>query len=160
MLDRLFSRKYGTINNSASILYNSSSFYRALEKDICFCQKEAIIESPFITTRRLNQLLPLLRKAISRGVTVIVNTKPPQEHNDYLKLEAELGISKLQAAGVEVLFTGGHHRKLAIFDRQILWEGSLNILSYNDSCEIMRRINSRLLAEQMVSFINIVHYLK
>jgi hypothetical protein len=38
----------------------------------------------------------------------------------------------LQKLGVQVLYTSGHHRKLAIIDREILYEGSLNIPSQND----------------------------
>lgn len=58
--------------------------------------------------------------------------------------------------GVTVLFTGKLHRKIAITDNEILWEGSLNILSQSDSCEIMRRIVSCELSEQTVQFIGLV----
>jgi hypothetical protein len=66
----------------------------------------------------------------------------------------------LQSIGVEVLYTGGHHRKLAIIDRQILWEGSLNILSQNESCEVMRRIESDELAMQMLQFTKLYRHLE
>lgn len=51
--------------------------------------------------------------------------------------------------------TGAHHRKLAIIDDDILWEGGLNVLSQNDSCEIMRRIKSNEVFKQMMQFIGI-----
>ncbi len=38
------------------------------------------------------------------------------------------------------LLTGNFHRKLAVIDRTILWEGSLNILSQNRSQKVMSRI--------------------
>ncbi len=69
-----------------------------------------------------------------------------------MRYEALQAMPILQDIGVLVLHTGGHHRKLAILDRQILFEGSLNILSQNDSCEIMRRIESQVLAQQMIVF--------
>lgn len=65
----------------------------------------------------------------------------------------------MQEIGIDVLFTGGHHRKLAIFDKRIPWEGSLNILSQNDSCEITRRIESEVLAQQMLDFANLREFL-
>ncbi len=65
----------------------------------------------------------------------------------------------LQELGVEVLITGGHHRKLAIIDQQILYEGSLNILSQNDSCEVMRRIYSEQLADQMLVFVGLEKFI-
>ena len=57
--------------------------------------------------------------------------------------------------GIEVIMTGAHHRKLAIIDDDILWEGGLNVLSQNDSCEIMRRIKSNEVFKQMMQFIGI-----
>ena len=44
------------------------------------------------------------------------------------------------------------HRKLAVIDRAILWEGSLNILSQSNSKEIMRRTKSAFLANQVINF--------
>ena len=117
--------------------------------------KEAITKSPFITLKRVAKLLPVIRKLRQRGVSVIINTRDPQEHSEFLCSEAGQATAVLQDIGVEVLYTGGHHRKLAILDRRILWEGSLNILSQNDSCEIMRRSESRKLVEQMKQFIRI-----
>ena len=55
--------------------------------------------------------------------------------------------------------TYGHHRKLAIIDRSILYEGSLNILSQNDSLEIMQRIEPEELARQMIDFMWLVSML-
>jgi hypothetical protein len=40
-----------------------------------------------------------------------------------------------------------------------MYEGSLNILSQNDSAEIMRRIASKQLVEQMVSFVGLERYI-
>lgn len=159
MLSRLFRRS--TSNDViGSKLYDNNTFYRALEKDILSCRYEAIIESPFITMRRYELLKPVIQSARLRGVNVIINTKNPDEHEDFLRLEAERAISELQELGVKVPITGGHHRKLAIFDRRILWEGSLNILSQNDSCEIMRRTDSCRLADKMIHFLGLGRFLK
>jgi hypothetical protein len=141
-----------------SQLYNEQTFYKAFIRDLACCRSEAIIESPFITTQRTATLLPYLRKAMSRGVRVVINTRPPQEHDEYMRNEAERSITLLQDIGVEILLTGGHHRKLAIFNRTILWEGSLNALSQNDSSEIMRRIESEQLAVQMIDYIGLRNF--
>lgn len=138
-----------------SQLYNEQTFYNAFIRDLACCRNEAIIESPFMTMQRVNTLLPNIRNTIAHGAKVIVNTRHPQEHNQYMCNEAERCIGILQDIGVEILFTGGHHRKLAILDRTILWEGSLNVLSQNDSCEIMRRIESKQLVEQTLDFVRL-----
>lgn len=140
---------------SASRLFNEKTFYQAFEKDLTKCKYEAIIESPFMTTRRTEKLLPLFRKAIKRGVRIIVTTRDPYEHGPPYDGFAIDAIAELQSVGVGVVYIGKHHRKLAIFDRSILWEGSLNILSQSDSCEVMRRIESEQLATAMIHFIKI-----
>jgi phosphatidylserine/phosphatidylglycerophosphate/cardiolipin synthase-like enzyme len=130
-------------------------------RDLKKCQHEVIIESPFITNRRLSLLLSTLEKLKSKNVRVVVNTRDPEEHDDeHMKYDARLAISRLQHAGIHVLYTSVHHRKLAIIDRDILYEGSLNILSQNNSCEVMRRIQSVQLAWQMARFIKIDRFIQ
>lgn len=143
----------------ASQLYDNKNFYRAFEKDLKSARYFVVIESPFITIKRMDSLLPLLTKLRQRGVSIVINTRDPEEHNSEYAAQALLNIAVMQDIGVTVLYTVKHHRKLAIIDNQILWEGSLNILSQNDSCEIMRRIESEALAWQMASFIGVNKYL-
>jgi len=50
---------------------------------------------------------------------------------------------------------GRDHGENGIIDKTILWEGSLNILSHHDSCEVMRRIESHQLTQQMLDFVNL-----
>jgi phosphatidylserine/phosphatidylglycerophosphate/cardiolipin synthase-like enzyme len=139
-----------------SKLYDQDTFYPAFLKDLGNCHSEVIIECPFITNRRLKTLLPTLEKLKARKVRIAVNTRDPRTHDEgYWQSDATDAISKLQHMGVQVLYTGNHHRKVAVLDRSILYEGSLNILSQNDSSEVMRRIESVPLAWQMVRFIRI-----
>jgi phosphatidylserine/phosphatidylglycerophosphate/cardiolipin synthase-like enzyme len=125
-----------------SSLFDQNTFYRAFERDLRHARQEVIIESPFIAANRMKVLLPILRKLSKRGVRIVVNTRHPDEHEgDYCRQAFE-AVATLQDMGATVLYTGGHHRKLAIIDRKVFYEGSLNILSYRDSCEIMRRVVS------------------
>lgn len=140
---------------ASSKLLNQDSFYEVLEKDLKRAKHEVIIESPFISRKRLRHLLPIFRKLAQRKVRIVVNTKPPEEQESGYELQAEDCLRLLEELDVAVIVTGGHHRKLAIIDRKVLYEGSLNILSQNDSCEVMRRIESAQLAEQMIKFIGI-----
>lgn len=158
---RLLGRQKYTLGLEGSRLYDEQSFYAVFARDLAYCKDEAIIECPFITRRRITALIPSIRSAVARGVKVVVNTKSPCEYDDILWAEeAQSAIVSLQKVGVTVLFTGGHHRKLAIFDRSILYEGSLNILSQNDSSEIMRRIHSPDLAAQTIRFIKLDSFLR
>lgn len=94
------------------------------------CKEEVIIESPFITTDRMKTLKPTLERLIGKGVKVYVITRDPKEHTNGYEIQSEEEIRYFEVLGVQVLlYMGNHHRKLAILDRKLLWEGSLNILS-------------------------------
>lgn len=142
-----------------SILFNEETFYNSFLADLNRCRGELIIESPFATNKRLSFILPTLEKLKKKGVRVAINTKDPSEHNDYMQSEAQGSLAQLRHLGIQVIYTENHHRKLAIIDRNILWEGSLNILSHCKSKEMMRRTESPALAWQMIRFTNIDTYL-
>lgn len=148
---------FGT--TASSRLFDNETFDRAFLKDIHSCRDTLLIESPFIRLNRVMDLLPILQKLQRKGVKVVVNTRPPEEHDDEYEQQALEAIDLLQSLDVEVLFTVKHHRKIAIIDRETFWEGSLNILSYYDSCEIMRRTVSAVEAESLIKFIGLNKYL-
>jgi HKD family nuclease len=83
-----------------SKLYSDETFYSTLIKDLGNCTSEVIIESPFITSRRLTQLLPTLEKLKARKVRVIINTRNPYEHDEYLKNEAHCALRIYKPKGL------------------------------------------------------------
>ncbi len=127
---------------TSSRLYGQTTFYNAFLRDSRRAKTRVIIESPFITEKRMKLLLTALGRLKTKGVHIIVNTKPFEEHDLSYRFQAMWAVHVMQDLGIEVLMTGGHHRKLVIIDGDISWEGSLNILSQNDSCEVMRQIHS------------------
>ena len=143
---------------SGTQMYDEQSFYRAFQKDLYSARKSVIIESPFITLRRIEELLPVITKLRRKGVSVTVNTRNPIEHDEEYEMQALVAIEQLQGLGVKVLYTIRHHRKLAIIDGTVTWNGSLNILSQHDSCEIMWRVASKGIADQLLGFIKLTKY--
>lgn len=156
-----FSRRYKRPlpDLHASDLFDQNTFYKAFEKDLLKCTSELVIESPFITTNRVDSLLLTFKKVRSRGIRIVVNTRHPSEHSTPYDSQAWQAIVVLQNLGIEVLFTGRLHRKIAIIDQKIVWNGSLNILSQNDSCEIMQRITSKRHAFQLINFTGLTKFL-
>ena len=152
---RLFRHKQPAVTDIlSSKLFDEKQFYQTFIKDLCDCKKEVIIESPFITCSRMKMLYPVFEKLVKRGVKVYVITRDPREHSNGYEEQSEEEIQRFEGLGVQVfLCVGNHHRKLAILDRRILWEGSLNILSHIKSREIMRRIDSPEIASDMFSFL-------
>ena len=129
-------------------------------RDLEGCKEEVFIESPFITQRRAQQLIPIFNRLLSKGVKIYVMTRDPREHAESMEYQSEDAIEMFESMGVQVLLcVGNHHRKLAILDRKLLWEGSLNILSQSQSREIMRRIENKELTEEMFKFLNLSRFI-
>ena len=132
-------------------LFNQDTFYRSFTKDLINAKRIVIVESPFITKKRMTAILPIFKRLREKDVHVVINTKPFDEHDPIYREQAVWAVGVMQELGIEVLMTVGHHRKIAIID-DVLWEGSLNILSQNDSCELMRRIKSKEHVGEMLRF--------
>ncbi len=76
------------------------------------------------------------------------------EHDEIMRYQATEEILTCKEMGVDiVLIPGYQHRKLAIIDDCVLWEGSLNILSQNISREFMRRILSESEVKKIKKFL-------
>ncbi len=137
-------------------LYDEKDFYNAFKNDLKHAQNEVIIESPYMTDKRSRELAPIFKTLSRRGVKIRVNTREPRHHDTTLRIQSFMAIKTLKQAGAKVYVCSDYrHRKLAIIDGEILWEGSLNIMSQCRSREIMRRTRSRQMCGQMTSFTGI-----
>lgn len=153
--------KQGNTDLLHSALYDEKTFFDQFLIDLEHCKKEVIIESPYITSRRMRTFYPVLTKLLKRKVKIYVVTRILHDHeNRNMRDQAEREISNFEKLGIQpFLCVGNHHRKLAILDRAILWEGSLNILSQKRSREIMRRIPEKQIALHMFNFLNLESFL-
>lgn len=143
-----------------SSLFDETTFYDKFIADLNNCRKEVIIESPYVTTGRMNMFIPIIKDLLERKVKIYIMTRDPKEHSESMEIQSEEAISQCERMGVQVLLCiGNHHRKLAILDRKVLWEGSLNILSQNKSREIMRRMGNKKLAVEMFSFLKLNRFI-
>ncbi len=141
-------------------LHDEKTFFSKFLTDLENSQNEVIIESPFITIARMKTFWPVFRRLVARGVKVYIVTRDPHEHTDGYEDQSEVEIQKFEAVEIQVLLcTGNHHRKLAIIDRKILWEGSLNILSQAKSREFMRRLEDGGFAVDLFNFIGYEKYM-
>ncbi len=91
----------------SSQLYDQNIFYKAFLRDITACQEELIIESPFITARRMNMLYPTRERLRQRGVRIIINTRDPNEHDDVYKEQATNAGTAMQELGIVVIYMLG-----------------------------------------------------
>ncbi len=137
------------------MILTQDQFYPYFCGDVNVAKNRVIIYSPFITQDRLAIMEPALKSAIERDVEVFIITKAlgdrgKREISTYRKLE-----SALEKWGVVVIHKRRMHEKLAIIDNSMLWVGSLNILSFSSTQEIMERRFSRNIVEDYIKTLRI-----
>lgn len=140
-----------------SRIYDEKAFFRQFLKDLDKSSEEVLIESPFITSSRMEKLYPVFEKLINHKVKLSIVTRDPVEHEDeMMRHQATNAILQCCEMGITVkLLKGHHHRKLSIIDRSVIWEGSLNILSFSNSREFMRRIEGKSQALELLNFLKL-----
>lgn len=137
-------------------LFSETDFYPNFIRDIFRAEQEIIINSPFITSYRSEKLKPIFSHLLKKGIKMFIITRSPEEHKDAMKDQSLKELKEYEKMGIIVLpFIGNIHQKFAILDREILWDGSLNILSQRDSVEIMRRYAGISAVEQIMSFLKL-----
>lgn len=153
MLNLLHRKRTDSTPIFISKLYDERSFYQSFAKDIKNCTRTVLIESPYLTVKRAKDLAPIFKRLHHQGISVRINTREPRHHTKRLCTEALSAIKILRGTGAKIYVCSDlRHRKLAILDNQILWEGSLNILSQSRSREVMRRTESEEMCKQMIRF--------
>jgi len=95
-----------------------------------------------------------LHQAMKRGVSVCVLIQEPRDWNrrheaalaaaDDAKLKLiDAAVELLQSLGIHVTLRPKMHEKLIVIDDRILWEGSMNMLSWFNTTERYRRFSDR-----------------
>ena len=132
-------------------VFNQKSFYPHFIKDIREATQEVIFISGYMSTQRIEKLMPFLKELLSKGINIKIFTKPPREQMTRQKELEELH-HKLKNIGIEIYQHYGTHEKVVAIDKHILYAGSLNVLSFNHgSKEMMIRSDSNAKLQKVFS---------
>jgi len=138
---------------STDIIFDNATFLSVYKNDLLNATREILIVSPFVTKRRVSQMLPFLSAALDRKVKTVVITRPASDfrENNHLALEETLAL--LHAAGVQVEHKSNIHQKFAVLDQKIIWYGSINLLSFGRAEESIMRLENSDIADQLLGTI-------
>ena len=125
-----------------NIIFDKDNFISVYTADILNATNEITIVSPFVTKKRTIQMSADLQLAIQNGVAVTIVTRPAEEYKPKDIGSWNESITILENIGAALLFKPNIHQKFAIIDQQIVWYGSINLLSFGASEESMMRLIS------------------
>jgi len=141
-------------------LFNEKTFYKAFISDLFAAKREVIIYSPFVSKFRADFYKRIIEKIRNRNIEVFIFTRPLDEYEGFIRPQIEHQLKLYEKSGVNIYFLSKNiHEKVAIIDRKILWEGSLNILSHRANKEMMRRTDNENSALEVMNQLKINNYI-
>ncbi len=144
-------------NASECSLWDEQSFYPLFAEEVRNAKEHIVIFSPFMTRYRISQLMDDFRQAISREVRIVCIVREPKDQGSLAKVEGTYALAEeCRRVGIEMVtptqnngLSQNFHEKIAFFDNSLVFYGSLNILSQNDSTESMMAMRKPEIVEEM-----------
>ncbi|MCA1795729.1 MAG: phospholipase D-like domain-containing protein [Desulfobacteraceae bacterium] len=136
-------------DSPTEIIFNKQNFFPVYLNDIDTANEHILIVSPFMTKKRVLQVMDHLKEKIDNHVKVSILTRPAEEFHEDKRAGLNEIFTLLQNAGVTVLLKPGIHQKFAIIDHKIVWFGSINLLSFGHSEESIMRLVSNSIAYEL-----------
>ncbi len=137
------------------IIFNKDSFLPVYLNDMDSALKQVLIVSPFVTKKRVLQMMKNFNGILKNQVTITILTRPVENFKENRKAALEDIFTILKDAGIHVLFKSNIHQKFAVIDNKITWYGSINLLSFGYAEESIMRLESSSIAHELIKSINI-----
>ena len=81
---------------------------------------------------------------------IIRNMQPKTDFKEKDQTALDNALELLQQNDIRIVFKSNIHQKFAIMDQNIIWYGSINLLSYGNAKESMMRIESPNIANELI----------
>lgn len=131
-------------------IFDKTSYMEIYENDVLSAQQEIIISSPRISTRKILKIIQLLKGVQERGVKITIATLQSCEWPSSQREKVDCQIRTLINSGIDVKLFSHMHEHYAIFDKHIVWYGSMNLLSNEKEDDSMMRLDSKEIAQELM----------
>ncbi len=132
-----------------SAIFDHHTFYSQFAEDIAGIRKDALIVSPLIRKSRINSIIKILAEPLKQKAKITVVTRPPEDYKQEQQPVVSQLINLLKESGILVITHSGIHQKYAVFDRGIVWYGSISFLSFDNREENSMRFENSTIAGEL-----------
>ena len=131
-------------------IFDIDNYSELFWRDLAESKSEVVISSPRLNTQKVNRIIAELEKRQEMGVRAVVLTWHPDAYI-YGRDEVRKGLlDRLYKAGFEIRLVKESCRHFAVIDHQIVWYGSVNLLSKEDTEDNIMRVDSRQIAAELL----------
>ena len=136
---------------SSEIIYDQITFQQRFLQDIAEAKESVVIVSPYVTIKRVRWIGSALQQCNQKHVKATVITRTPDSLSASSRKAADIALSMLRELQVKIVCREGIHQKYAIMDGNIVWYGSINLLSFSTSQESIMRLHSSSIARALMN---------
>ena len=133
----------------ANAIYDIENYAETYWKDLEEANSAVVVSSPRLNNQKVDCIIKMLGKRRELGVKVTIVTWHPDAYKygkDDVRMEL---MERLRKAGFEIRLVEESCEHYAVIDNEIVWYGSVNLLSKEDAEDNLMRVCSKDIAAEL-----------
>ena len=135
---------------NANAIFGIDTYEKVYEIDLLEANKEVIISSPGLNQAKVNAFVRLIKQRQENGVKITVVTLDPEGYPEEKIEDTKALVQVLENCGIKVRLQDHMHEHFAIIDDEIVWYGSMNLLSRAKIDDNLMRVKSKDAAQELL----------
>ena len=134
----------------ANAIYDIENYAETYWKDLEEANSAVVVSSPRLNNQKVDRIIKILGKRRELGVKVTIVTWHPDAYKygkDDVRMEL---MERLRKAGFEIRLVEESCEHYAVIDNEIVWYGSVNLLSKEDTEDNLMRVCSKDIAAELL----------
>ena len=134
----------------ANAIYDIENYAETYWKDLEEANSAVVVSSPRLNNQKVDRIINMLGKRRELGVEVTIVTWHPDAYKygkDDVRMEL---MERLRKAGFEIRLVEETCEHYAVIDNEIVWYGSVNLLSKEDAEGNLMRVCSKDIAAELL----------
>lgn len=134
----------------ANAIYDIENYAETYWKDLEEANSAVVVSSPRLNNQKVDRIINMLGKRRELGVEVTIVTWHPDAYKygkDDVRMEL---MERLRKAGFEIRLVEETCEHYAVIDNEIVWYGSVNLLSKEDAKDNLMRVCSKDIAAELL----------
>ncbi len=134
---------FAEVKDESSLIYDGRSFLTPFMRSLSQVKRSLVIACPKVKPTRNSHILARLLDLTTQGIKIAVITR---EANEYTE--------RLQMHGTQIILKDNLTLNCAIFDRSVVWYGSVSILGYHSANYNIITLHNPELATTILNTLN------
>ena len=128
---------------SAGSIFDMNTYETVYEKDLLEANKNIVISSPGLNQSKVNAFIRMIKQRQESGVKLTIVTLDPEGYPKEKIEDTRLLVQLLRDNAINIHLKEHMHEHFAIIDDEIVWYGSMNLLSRAKADDNLMRVKNK-----------------